>query len=55
MDYAGYLSGKRVVLVGPAASLAGQGKGQWIDEHDVVVRLNLASPVPDECKADVGS
>ena len=50
-----YLAGKRVVLVGPAASLLGRGLGDEIDSYDVVVRLNLASPVPAGRRADVGS
>ena len=53
--YREYLDGKSVVLVGPAASLLGRGQGEAIDAHDVVVRLNLASPVPDDRKADIGS
>lgn len=53
--YLSYLVGKRVVLVGPAASLVGRGTGVWIDEHDVVVRMNLASPVVPEIRSDVGS
>jgi CMP-N-acetylneuraminic acid synthetase len=46
---------KRVVLVGPAASLTGRGQGPYIDAHDVVVRLNLASPVPPEMYSDLGT
>jgi len=39
-QYAEYLRGKRVALVGPAATALGTGKGKYIDEHDVVIRLN---------------
>lgn len=39
-EYADFLQGKRIVVVGPAAYLQGQGKGEWIDSHDVVVKLN---------------
>lgn len=53
--YGAYLAGKRVVIVGPAASLTGRGLGPEIDSYDVVVRLNLASPVPEELKSDIGS
>ncbi|MCK9496596.1 MAG: glycosyltransferase family 29 protein [Dehalococcoidia bacterium] len=53
--YAEYLAGKRVVIVGPAASLVGRGAGEEIDSYDVVVRMNLAVPVPEERRADVGS
>lgn len=53
--YAALLEGKRVVIVGPAASIQGSGLGEFIDSHDVVVRLNLAAPVPQERQVDVGA
>jgi hypothetical protein len=34
------LSGKRVAIVGRAASMKGSNQGQLIDSHDVVVRIN---------------
>lgn len=48
-----YIKGKRVIIVGPAGYLQGQKKGQWIDSHDVVIRMNLAVPV--EYPEDYGS
>ena len=50
-----WLAGKRVILVGPANYLVGQNKGKEIDEYDVVVRMNLSCPVPEELKQDIGS
>ncbi len=50
-----YLKGKKVAVVGPAATLRGQGLGFLIDSHDVVVRINHAWPLPDEWKRDIGS
>lgn len=41
-----FLKGKRVVFVGPAAYLQGEGRGEWIDEHDIVVRPNRSRPIP---------
>lgn len=38
--YEQYLSGKDIALVGPAKYLQGQNKGDLIDWHDVVVRVN---------------
>lgn len=38
--YRDYLKGKRCIVVGPAGYLEGQGRGEWIDSFDVVVRLN---------------
>jgi len=37
-----YLKNKSVALVGPARSLKNSGKGEYIDSHDFVVRLNHA-------------
>jgi CMP-N-acetylneuraminic acid synthetase len=52
---AALIAGKRVVIVGPAASLQGRGKGEFIDSHDLVVRVNLGCPVPEDQVADLGS
>ncbi len=39
-DFTRMVAGKRVVVVGPARTLVGQGRGAEIDCYDVVVRLN---------------
>jgi len=39
-EYTNYIQGKRVILVGPAGYLLGQGKGNYINSFDVVVRVN---------------
>lgn len=38
-----FLENKTVALVGPAASISKTGKGEYIDQHDFVVRLNYAN------------
>lgn len=43
-----YLKGKRVVVVGPAEYLQGRGLGRWIDDHDVVVRMNRSRPLAED-------
>lgn len=50
-----YLTDKSIALVGPAASLLGRKQGSFIDGFDIVIRLNLACPVPSELHADIGS
>jgi len=50
-----YLRDKRVVIVGPSACLEGQRRGAWIDEHDVVVRVNIYQLGEVSVRADVGS
>lgn len=52
--YSDFLIGKRVVVVGPAAYTLGKGLGKWIDDHDVIVRLNWGVPVPESQKDDLG-
>ncbi len=57
-DYAGYLAGKRVALVGPAETTLGTRQRERIDAADVVVRLNSTAeylPLSDELAADMGS
>lgn len=50
-----FVTGKRIALVGPAATLEGSGMGRFIDGHDIVVRLNHSWPLPKEHKEDIGS
>ena len=53
--YDSYLRGKRVAVVGPAASMKGSGLGPKIDGYDVVVRINVAFPVPPSEASDIGT
>ena len=50
-----YLTGKRVVLVGPADTLRGQKAVLFIDTHDIVARLNHSWPLPDALTEDIGT
>ena len=52
--YAEFLKGKRVCLVGPAPHLIGSKSKALIESYDVVVRLNVALPVPPERFEDIG-
>lgn len=47
-QFARYLEGKRVVLVGPAGYLEGKRRGEWIDSFDVVAKLNWGETLPAE-------
>ena len=53
-DYAAFLKGCRIALVGPAPSITGSGHGARIDSCDRVVRLNHSLPVPPELQTDAG-
>ncbi len=44
-EYFDELVGKKVIIVGSAGYLEGLGKGEWIDDFDVVVRVNHALPI----------
>jgi len=48
------ISGKKVIVVGPATYLVGKEQGNIIDSYDVVVRPNQFS-VPDKLHCDYGS
>ena len=54
-QYNEMLKGKRVVIVGPAPSLEGSGKGKDIDDYDIVVRINKGFPVEQGMESDIGS
>ncbi|MFA5571888.1 MAG: glycosyltransferase family 29 protein [Candidatus Bathyarchaeia archaeon] len=47
------VQGQHIAIVGSAASILGTGQGDIIDAHDIVIRINLRFPAPDEY-ADVG-
>jgi Glycosyltransferase family 29 (sialyltransferase) len=52
--YRKYLKDKRVVIVGPSPSILKTGQGKFIDDFDVVVRLNKALPIPTHLMQDIG-
>ena len=54
-DFARFLDGKRVAIVGPAPSIVGSRQHDRIDSFDLVVRVNKALPFPEQMKPDIGS
>lgn len=58
--YEDYLKGKSICLVGPAPTidrgdkLENKKQADFIESHDVVVRLNKALPIPDSYKSFLG-
>lgn len=54
MDFASFVRGRRVAVVGPSRSAVGSGFGGVVDAHDLVVRLNHGWPVPEPLQADLG-
>ena len=49
------LRDKKVILVGPAEYMMGRNLGKEIDDYDVIVRMNLSCPVPENLYKDIGS
>jgi hypothetical protein len=43
--FSAHFSGRRVAIVGGAPELLGSKKGECIDSHDVVVRINFNNPI----------
>ncbi|HEY6187258.1 MAG TPA: glycosyltransferase family 29 protein [Pyrinomonadaceae bacterium] len=57
-EFGRLLSGKDVVIVGPAETLRGKGQGKRIDAYDLVVRFNTAIhyiPFAAELAKDIGT
>lgn len=54
MEYSEYLKDKSVAIVGSSSHLIGQKQGNFIDSHDVVVRISNSSILPEELEEDFG-
>lgn len=52
--YRNLLKGKRVALVGPSASILGEGRGGLIESFDYVVRMNFQWPIAENLVVDLG-
>lgn len=46
---------KKAVFVGPSPYLIGQGKGDYIDSFDTVIRTNSGYPIKEDMQKDYGS
>jgi hypothetical protein len=53
--FADFLKDKTIALVGPAPTITGSKQGGFIDQFDVVIRLNKALPVPEDIAKDTGT
>ena len=53
-EYFDFLNGKRVAIVGPAAYLTNLGTGPFIDDFDVVVRINRGMELIDTYSESIG-
>lgn len=56
--YDALLKGKRVAIVGPAETMIGTGRGDFLDSYDLVVRFNTVIeylPFPGELARDIGT
>jgi len=48
-----FCKNKSICLVGNAKSMLGNGRGEWIDSHDIVLRMNQGFPSEAHAK-DIG-
>lgn len=53
-EFAEYVKGCSIALVGPASTIAGSRQGDLIDGHDRVIRINHALPIPSHMTVDIG-
>jgi len=53
-DFATFVSGKSIALVGPSSSTIGKDYGKKIDNFDIVARVKSFN-YPDDMKGDLGS
>ncbi len=49
-----FVQNKKVVLIGPSPHLVGSKQGQFIEEHDLVVRMNRGFNIPPNMEEDIG-
>jgi hypothetical protein len=45
-----FVEGKTIAVVGPSKSIIGNGKGSYIDSHDIVVRFSYMFPLSGNLK-----
>lgn len=53
-EFKSYITGKRVIFVGPATSISGKGLGELIESYDIVVRTNGSFKINPEDEVDYG-
>ena len=53
--YEEYIRGRTIAIVGPAKYMEGSGKGDEIDSHDIVVRINRGIETSKQIPLDVGT
>lgn len=56
-DFSNFIKNKSLIIVGPSKSLENQKMGKFIDNHDIVIRLNNSFPIlyKKDIHEDVGS
>ena len=50
-----FVKDKSIIIVGPSPYLQGLGRGEFIDSHDIVVRMNRGWKIPLGMQEDYGS
>lgn len=53
-DIKEYCKGKSIIIVGNSSNILNKNQGNFIDSHDIVVRINYAIPIRRNLKNDTG-
>jgi hypothetical protein len=53
-DLKKYCKNKNIVIVGNSSSLLNKENSQFIDSHDIVVRVNYAYPIKSDYRKNIG-
>lgn len=53
-EFKKYCSGKNIAIVGNSSSLLNKESCQFIDSHDIVIRINNAYPIKSEYYKNIG-
>jgi hypothetical protein len=50
-----FITNKRIIIVGPSVTTSKCNLGEFIDNFDIIVRLNKSLPIPEHMKIHIGS
>jgi hypothetical protein len=54
MDIEDFFNNKNIILTGPSSHVKDKKNGKFIDNFDLVVRVNWQWPIPEEMQEDLG-
>ena len=54
-NFSKFIQNKSIILVGPSPYMTNHERGNWIDSHDIVIRMNKSFPILKEHFKYIGS